>query len=61
MKRVFTNTSAFGLLPPQMQAEFRAQRDAGAVIIEYDGGGEWAKTNARIFFLNKVYRVVEND
>jgi hypothetical protein len=54
---VYDNTTAFGLLSPKMQAEFRAMRDAGHKIIAYEADGEWCGTNARSFMLSKVYRV----
>lgn len=54
---VYDNITAFGLLSPKMQAEFRAMRDAGHKIIMYEADGEWSGTNARIFMLSKVYRV----
>jgi hypothetical protein len=59
MKYLTKNTTAFGLLPKNRQAEFRAMRDAGHKIITYDADGEWSGTNARSFILSKVYRVKE--
>jgi hypothetical protein len=59
MKYLTKNTTAFGLLSKNRQAEFRAMRDAGHKIITYDADGEWSGTNARSFMLSKVYRVKE--
>lgn len=56
---VYDNTTAFGLLSFKMQAEFRAMRDAGHMIIMYGADGEWCGTNAKSFMLSKVYRVLK--
>jgi hypothetical protein len=61
MKKLHTNTSAFGLLSPKMQADFRAARDNKSELVEYDSSGEWIRTNARTFYLHRLYRVVKKD
>lgn len=57
MKHLTENNIAFGLLSKKRQAEFRAQRDAGAAIVVYDEYGEWIKYDHRVFRNHGVYRV----
>lgn len=57
MKHLTENNIAFGLLSKKRQDEFRAQRDAGAVIVVYDEYGEWVGYGHRVFRNHSIYRV----
>lgn len=55
---IYDNTSAFGLMPPEMQAEMKAHYAAGGKI-EFYGGSEWRLIDPA-WPNNCVYRAVKS-